>query len=110
MLFALAKVDFEDVRLEFPRGLDKFKTAEIAPEDYTVMRSVFEDAQRRWGQCTVDAFASPATALLPLAPELPWLPPRPDQVVPRAIHIQAHARVAGIRSASFRGSVVVPLI
>lgn len=28
-------------------------------------RSVFEEAQKRWGACSVDAFSSPATALLP---------------------------------------------
>ena len=32
VLFGLAKVDFEDVRLEFPRGLDKFKTAAMGDE------------------------------------------------------------------------------
>lgn len=37
----------------------------ILPRDYQVKRSVFEDGQKRWGECTVDAFASAATALLP---------------------------------------------
>ena len=36
-----------------------------APQDYMLERSVFDDAARRWGTCTVDAFASEATALLP---------------------------------------------
>ena len=43
----------------------KLATAEVAPEDYTVQRSVFEEAQKRWGACTIDAFASPATGMLP---------------------------------------------
>eukprot|EP00325_Prymnesiales_sp_UTEX-LB-985_P026940 CAMPEP_0174727388 /NCGR_PEP_ID=MMETSP1094-20130205/49696_1 /TAXON_ID=156173 /ORGANISM="Chrysochromulina brevifilum, Strain UTEX LB 985" /LENGTH=256 /DNA_ID=CAMNT_0015929121 /DNA_START=47 /DNA_END=814 /DNA_ORIENTATION=+ len=37
----------------------------ITPGDYKVHRSVFDEAQRLWGTCTVDAFASKATALLP---------------------------------------------
>ena len=32
--------------------------------DYRVMRSVFEEAQERWGVCTLDAFASEPTALV----------------------------------------------
>lgn len=36
-----------------------------APADYVLDRMVFEDAQRRWGACSIDAFASEATALLP---------------------------------------------
>jgi hypothetical protein len=35
-----------------------------APGDYKVDASVFEAAQRKWGDCTVDAFASPATRLV----------------------------------------------
>jgi len=35
------------------------------PRDYCLERSVFERVQRAWGWCTVDAFASPATAQLP---------------------------------------------
>ena len=35
------------------------------PRDYMITRRRFEDLQRRWGWCTVDAFASPATAHLP---------------------------------------------
>ena len=35
------------------------------PGDYKIARAVFEDAQRKWGECTIDAFASAATALLP---------------------------------------------
>jgi hypothetical protein len=42
-----------------------FNTAEIAPNDYTVVRSVFEEAQNKWGPCTLDAFSSAATALVP---------------------------------------------
>ena len=34
------------------------------PGDYRVDRSVFDEAQERWGRCTVDAFASEPTALL----------------------------------------------
>lgn len=30
--------------------------------DYKVSRSVFDDAQRRWGECSVDAFSSAATS------------------------------------------------
>ncbi|KAL1504118.1 hypothetical protein AB1Y20_010528 [Prymnesium parvum] len=36
-----------------------------AHRDYTLARPHFERLQRRWGWCTVDAFASPATAQLP---------------------------------------------
>jgi hypothetical protein len=34
-----------------------------APADYTVERSVFEDAQRTWRHATIDAFSSAATAM-----------------------------------------------
>lgn len=37
----------------------------IMPGDYKVIGSVFQDAQKKWGECTVDAFASPSTALCP---------------------------------------------
>jgi len=37
----------------------------ITPKDYKVSRKVFEEVQRKWGECTIDAFASPATALCP---------------------------------------------
>ena len=37
----------------------------IVPGDYSVKKDVFESAQRRWGACTVDAFASEATTLMP---------------------------------------------
>lgn len=33
--------------------------------DYALTRTRFEALQAAWGECTVDAFASPATALLP---------------------------------------------
>jgi hypothetical protein len=33
--------------------------------DYMLRPALFQDIQRLWGRCTVDAFASPATALLP---------------------------------------------
>ena len=36
-----------------------------APRDYVLSRATFELIQRSWGWCTVDAFASPATAQLP---------------------------------------------
>ena len=36
-----------------------------ASKDYAVARSIFEDVQKQWGACSVDAFASKATALLP---------------------------------------------
>ena len=39
--------------------------AGIAPGDYKVDRKVFDDAQRRWGPCDIDSFASAATSLLP---------------------------------------------
>jgi hypothetical protein len=35
----------------------------IVSQDYKIQRSVFEDAEKRWGAFTVDAFASSATAL-----------------------------------------------
>lgn len=37
----------------------------ITPGDYKIQRAVFDEAQRRWGDCTVDGFASAATSLLP---------------------------------------------
>ena len=40
-------------------------TSGVASREYKVHRSVFEDAQRKWGDCTIDAFATAATALLP---------------------------------------------
>jgi hypothetical protein len=33
--------------------------------DYAILRARFEAVERMWGRCTIDAFASPATALLP---------------------------------------------
>ena len=36
-----------------------------APMDYKIDVAIFEAAQRRWGECTIDAFASAATHLLP---------------------------------------------
>ena len=33
--------------------------------DYKIDRSVFDEVLKRWGECTIDAFASTATALLP---------------------------------------------
>lgn len=37
----------------------------IAPGDYKISRDVFDEAQRRWGECSIDAFASVATTTLP---------------------------------------------
>ena len=37
----------------------------MEPQDYKVARAVLEEAQGRWGACTIDAFASAATAVLP---------------------------------------------
>ena len=37
----------------------------IMPGDYKVSREVFEEAQKIWGECSIDAFASVATAMLP---------------------------------------------
>ena len=39
-------------------------TTGAAPRDYRIIRSVFDEAQERFGQCTVDAFASEPTTLL----------------------------------------------
>ena len=39
-------------------------TTGAAPRDYRIVRSVFDEAQERFGQCTVDAFASEPTTLL----------------------------------------------
>ena len=36
-----------------------------APQDYKIEIGVFEQAQKRWGECTIDGFASAATHLLP---------------------------------------------
>ena len=37
----------------------------IMPGDYKISRDVFEETTKRWGDCTIDAFASVATATLP---------------------------------------------
>ena len=37
-------------------------TTGAAPRDYRIIRSVFDEAQERFGQCTVDAFASEPTS------------------------------------------------
>ena len=37
----------------------------IMPGDYKISRDVFEETTKRWGDCTIDAFASVATAMLP---------------------------------------------
>ena len=37
----------------------------IEPGDYKIAREVFEEVQRLWGECTLDAFASVATTTLP---------------------------------------------
>jgi hypothetical protein len=34
-------------------------------KEYKINRNVFEDVQKQWGVCTIDAFASAATALIP---------------------------------------------
>lgn len=39
---------------------------EVEAGDYIISRSVFDESQKRWGTCTIDAFASAATALLPV--------------------------------------------
>ena len=36
-----------------------------APGDYTIVKDVFEEIQAKWGGCTIDAFSSEITALLP---------------------------------------------
>ena len=38
---------------------------EVESGDYIITRTVFDESQKRWGTCTIDAFASAATALLP---------------------------------------------
>ena len=43
---------------------EKIDESGIRPGDYRVDLSVLEDAQRKWGTCTIDAFASNATKLL----------------------------------------------
>ena len=37
----------------------------VAPGDYKVARPVFDEAQKKWGDCVIDSFASASTALLP---------------------------------------------
>jgi len=37
----------------------------MVTQDYKITRAVLDDAQARWGACTVDAFASAATAVVP---------------------------------------------
>jgi hypothetical protein len=36
----------------------------VLPRDYRIKMGAFEEAQRRWGPCTLDAFASKATQVL----------------------------------------------
>ena len=43
---------------------EKIDTSGVLPGDYRVDLAVFEDAQKRWGVCTIDAFASKATKVL----------------------------------------------
>lgn len=40
-------------------------TSGIAADDYKVSRVVLSEVQEKWGECTIDAFASVATAMLP---------------------------------------------
>ena len=35
------------------------------PRDYSIRADVFYEVQKEWGSCTVDAFSSEATAMLP---------------------------------------------
>ena len=64
-------LDTEDIELRvlYIRSAENiiadFASRLAAPRDYRVRRTVFERAQEMWGACTVDAFASAATALLP---------------------------------------------
>jgi len=44
-------------------GVIAAKTVQVMPGDYSVTSRVFADAERRWGSCDIDAFASEATAL-----------------------------------------------
>lgn len=40
-------------------------TSGVTPGDYKIALPIFQAAQQRWGTCTVDAFASAATSMLP---------------------------------------------
>jgi len=43
---------------------EKIDTSGVMPGDYRIDLTVFEEAQKKWGACTIDAFASKATKLL----------------------------------------------
>ena len=95
-------------------GLEK---PTYAPGDYTVDKEVFEEAKNRWGQMSIDAFASEATAMLPRYwTELPssnsegtdamkqdwpfgeriWAHPPTDKLVPLIQKLKAPERAAEV--------------
>lgn len=111
--------DGKDGRIPFPGSPFKLNiepnrndttfTGGTAPRDYSVERAVFDDAQKQWGPCTVDAFASEATAMVPRfwandgeglggaeatdafsqtwsSPECIWAHP-PTEVIPRLVDL-----------------------
>jgi len=43
---------------------EKIDASGVRPHDYRIDLSVFDDAQKKWGPCTIDAFASKATKVL----------------------------------------------
>ena len=64
-------LDTEDIELRvlYIRSAENtiadFASRLAAPRDYVVSRWVFERVQEMWGTCTIDAFASAATSMLP---------------------------------------------
>ena len=91
--------------------------AQHASGDYTVEKDVLEDAKRRWGLLTIDAFASEATAVLPrywteqpsansegvdalrqqwAAGELIWAHPPTDKLAALVKHLKAPERASEV--------------
>ena len=64
----LEVLDFDDISLRavYIRSAENrvadYYSRLARPRDYTVLRAHLDEVQRWWGQCTVDAFASAATA------------------------------------------------
>jgi hypothetical protein len=57
------------LRAQYIRSADNwdadYQSRMVRPHEYRLARSIFEKLSERWGTCSVDAFASEATALLP---------------------------------------------
>jgi hypothetical protein len=69
LLWQLLDVEDIELRVLYIRSAENiiadFASRLAAPRDYRVRRAVFDRVQEEWGACTIDAFASAATAMLP---------------------------------------------